>query len=445
MKNFFGTDGVRGIANEYPITAEFALKLGIAVGNFFRTTAQTNRVLIGKDTRQSGYMLETALTAGFTSVGMDVYLLGPVSTPAIGILTKAMRADVGVMISASHNSFEDNGIKLFGPDGYKLSDQSEAAIESIILSKPSLVSSTEIGRVRRINDGLGRYIEFVKSTTSSKTRLDGMKIVVDCANGATYKSAPQVFWELGAQVIPVGVSPNGRNINLGCGSIDTALAAKAVLKHEADIGLCLDGDGDRLTVIDEKGKVASGDQLLAVLANNWLVNGRLAKKIIVSTIMSNIGFERYLGDLGIKLLRTAVGDKYVVQKMRDEGCNLGGEQSGHIVATDFATTGDGLIASLQICSALADCQCAASELLNVYTPIPQKTVNAKYKKNNDPLENNKILAEIKKAESKKSPAGRLVVRKSGTEPLLRIMGEHENEDLLNEVLLHLAGTVSENY
>ena len=445
MKNFFGTDGVRGIANEYPITAEFALKLGIAVGNFFRTTAQTNRVLIGKDTRQSGYMLETALTAGFTSVGMDVYLLGPVSTPAIGILTKAMRADVGVMISASHNSFEDNGIKLFGPDGYKLSDQSEAAIESIILSKPSLVSSTEIGRVRRINDGLGRYIEFVKSTTSSKTRLDGMKIVVDCANGATYKSAPQVFWELGAQVIPVGVSPNGRNINLGCGSIDTALAAKAVLKHEADIGLCLDGDGDRLTVIDEKGKVASGDQLLAVLANNWLVNGRLAKKIIVSTIMSNIGFERYLGDLGIKLLRTAVGDKYVVQKMRDEGCNLGGEQSGHIVATDFATTGDGLIASLQICSALADCQCAASELLNVYTPIPQKTVNAKYRKNNDPLENNKILAEIKKAESKISPAGRLVVRKSGTEPLLRIMGEHENEDLLNEVLLHLAGTVSENY
>ena len=445
MKNFFGTDGVRGIANEYPITAEFALKLGIAVGNFFRTTAQTNRVLIGKDTRQSGYMLETALTAGFTSVGMDVYLLGPVSTPAIGILTKAMRADVGVMISASHNSFEDNGIKLFGPDGYKLSDQSEAAIESIILSKPSLVSSTEIGRVRRINDGLGRYIEFVKSTTSSKTRLDGMKIVVDCANGATYKSAPQVFWELGAQVIPVGVSPNGRNINLGCGSIDTALAAKAVLKHEADIGLCLDGDGDRLTVIDEKGKVASGDQLLAVLANNWLVNGRLAKKIIVSTIMSNIGFERYLGDLGIKLLRTAVGDKYVVQKMRDEGCNLGGEQSGHIVATDFATTGDGLIASLQICSALADCQCAASELLNVYTPIPQKTVNAKYKKNNDPLENNKILAEIKKAESKISPSGRLVVRKSGTEPLLRIMGEHENEDLLNEVLLHLAGTVSENY
>ena len=445
MKNFFGTDGVRGIANEYPITAEFALKLGIAVGNFFRTTAQTNRVLIGKDTRQSGYMLETALTAGFTSVGMDVYLLGPVSTPAIGILTKAMRADVGVMISASHNSFEDNGIKLFGPDGYKLSDQSEAAIESIILSKPSLVSSTEIGRVRRINDGLGRYIEFVKSTTSSKTRLDGMKIVVDCANGATYKSAPQVFWELGAQVIPVGVSPNGRNINLGCGSIDTALAAKAVLKHEADIGLCLDGDGDRLTVIDEKGKVASGDQLLAVLANNWLVNGRLAKKIIVSTIMSNIGFERYLGDLGIKLLRTAVGDKYVVQKMRDEGCNLGGEQSGHIVATDFATTGDGLIASLQICSALADCQCAASELLNVYTPVPQKTVNAKYRKNNDPLENNKILAEIKKAESKISPAGRLVVRKSGTEPLLRIMGEHENEDLLNEVLLHLAGTVSENY
>ena len=445
MKNFFGTDGVRGIANEYPITAEFALKLGIAVGNFFRTTAQTNRVLIGKDTRQSGYMLETALTAGFTSVGMDVYLLGPVSTPAIGILTKAMRADVGVMISASHNSFEDNGIKLFGPDGYKLSDQSEAAIESIILSKPSLVSSTEIGRVRRINDGLGRYIEFVKSTTSSKTRLDGMKIVVDCANGATYKSAPQVFWELGAQVIPVGVSPNGRNINLGCGSIDTALAAKAVLKHEADIGLCLDGDGDRLTVIDEKGKVASGDQLLAVLANNWLVNGRLSKKIIVSTIMSNIGFERYLGDLGIKLLRTAVGDKYVVQKMRDEGCNLGGEQSGHIVATDFATTGDGLIASLQICSALADCQCAASELLNVYTPVPQKTVNAKYRKNNDPLENNKILAEIKKAESKISPAGRLVVRKSGTEPLLRIMGEHENEDLLNEVLLHLAGTVSENY
>ncbi len=401
MKKFFGTDGVRGVANQYPITAEFALRLGIAVGNYFRETAQTKRVLIGKDTRQSGYMLETALTAGFTSVGMDVYLLGPVSTPAIGILTKAMRADTGVMISASHNSFEDNGIKLFGSDGYKLSDDIELEIEKIISEKPNLVGSNQIGRVRRINDGLGRYVEFVKSTVSSRIRLDGVRVVIDCANGATYKSAPQVFWELGAQVMSVGVSPNGRNINLGCGSIDTDLAAKKVIESGADLGLCLDGDGDRVTLIDEKGCVANGDQLIAVLTRDWLPKGRLSKKAVVSTIMSNIGLERYLETLGVNLIKTVVGDRYVVQKMREEGCNLGGEQSGHIVATDFATTGDGLIAGLQICSALVDSQVKASELFNVYKPIPQMTMNAKISEKHDPLKNNTILKEIDKTQMKK--------------------------------------------
>ncbi len=444
MKKFFGTDGVRGVANQHPITAEFALRLGIAVGNFFKKTEQTKRVLIGKDTRQSGYMLETALTAGFTSVGMDVYLLGPVSTPAIGILTKAMRADVGVMISASHNSFEDNGIKLFGSDGFKLTDIIEVEIEKIISQKPDLVGSTKIGRVRRINDGLGRYIEFVKSTVSSKMRLDGFKVVVDCANGATYKSAPQVFWELGAQVIAVGVSPNGRNINLGCGSIDTDLAVGKVLETGADLGLCLDGDGDRVTLIDENGSTATGDQLMAVLARDWLDKGRLSKKEVVSTIMSNIGLERYLDDLGINLIRTAVGDKYVVQKMREEGCNLGGEQSGHIVATDFATTGDGLIAGLQICAALVASNGKASELLKTYKPVPQRTINAKFNKSKDPLKNDKILREIDKVKKRISVDGRLVVRKSGTEPLLRIMGEHEDERVLDKMLNEVANMVEKN-
>ena len=444
MKKIFGTDGIRGVANQYPITAEFALRLGIAVGNYFKKTAQTKRVLIGKDTRQSGYMLETALTAGFTSVGMDVYLLGPVSTPAIGILTKAMRADVGVMISASHNSFEDNGIKLFDSEGYKLSDESELKIEKIISQTPELVGNSEIGRVRRINDGLGRYVEYVKSTTSPKMRLDGIKVVVDCANGATYKSAPQVFWELGANVISLGDSPNGRNINLGCGSIDTALAAATVVKTGADLGICLDGDGDRLTLIDENGKVASGDQILAVLARDWLEKGKLANTTVVSTVMSNVGLSRYFDELGIKLIETSVGDRYVVQKMRESGSNLGGEQSGHIIASDFATTGDGLIAGLQICSALVDSQSQASKLLNLFTPIPQKIINAKFSINKDPLEDEKILKRIKNAEKKLLPSGRLLVRRSGTEPLLRIMGEHENEALLEEILKDIAAAVPEN-
>lgn len=444
MKKFFGTDGVRGIANQYPITAEFALRLGIAVGNLSKKTTQTKRVLIGKDTRQSGYMLETALAAGFTSVGMDVYLLGPVSTPAIGILTKAMRADIGVMVSASHNSFEDNGIKLFGPDGFKLSDDWELQIEEIISKEPDLVGSTEIGRVRRINDGLGRYVEFVKSTVSPKMRLDGFKVVIDCANGATYKSAPQVFWELGANVTTVGVSPNGRNINLNCGSMYTDLAAKKVLETGADLGVCLDGDGDRVVLVDEKGKVISGDQLIAVLARDWFKTGRLSKKMVVSTVMANMGLERYLGDLGVELIRTPVGDRYVVGKMREYGCNLGGEQSGHILATDFATTGDGLIAGLQICSALADSQVRASEFLNVFKPIPQKTINVTFDVNVDPLKSDTIVKEIDKVQKEISKNGRLLVRKSGTEPVLRIMGESEDKMLLDKLLKQVATVIEKN-
>ena len=444
MKKVFGTDGVRGIANQYPITAEFALRLGIAVGNLSKKTTQTKRVLIGKDTRQSGYMLETALAAGFTSVGMDVYLLGPVSTPAIGILTKAMRADIGVMISASHNSFEDNGIKLFGPDGFKLSDDVELQIEEIISKEPDLVGSAEIGRVRRINDGLGRYVEFVKSTVSSKMRLDGFKVVIDCANGATYKSAPQVFWELGANVVTVGVSPNGRNINLGCGSMHTDLAAKKVLETGADLGVCLDGDGDRVSLIDEKGKVVSGDQLIAVLARDWFKTGRLSKKMVVSTVMANMGLERYLGDLGIELIRTPVGDRYVVEKMREHGCNLGGEQSGHILVTDFATTGDGLIAGLQICSALANSQVKASEFLNVFQPTPQKTINVTFDVNVDPLKSDTIVKEIDKVQKEISKNGRLLVRKSGTEPVLRIMGESEDRILLDKLLKQVATVIEKN-
>lgn len=433
-RKLFGTDGVRGRANDDPMTPDMALRLGQAAGRFFTSGGHAHRVVIGKDTRRSGYMIESAMTSGFTSVGMDVFLVGPVPTPAVGFLTRSMRADLGVMISASHNPFQDNGIKFFGPDGFKLSDASEKAIEDLMDEPPALAGPKRIGRASRIDDVRGRYMEFAKTTFPRGLRLDGLKVVVDCANGAAYRTAPDILWELGAEVVKVGVEPNGFNINDNCGSTHPGRAAAAVRGHGADLGISLDGDADRVMIIDETGAVADGDQIMALIAGRWAAEGRLARNTLVATVMSNLGLERRLGGIGVTLLRTAVGDRYVVEEMRAGGYNLGGEQSGHIVMTDFVTTGDGLIAALQFLSAMVETGRPASELARVFEPFPQVLRNVRYRKGAAPLDAASVRAVIAAGEARLAGRGRLVIRKSGTEPLVRIMGECDDPALLSDVV-----------
>lgn len=441
-RKLFGTDGVRGRANAYPMTAEMALRLGAAAGRYFRRDGSTaHRVVIGKDTRLSGYMLENALTAGLTSTGMNVLLLGPVPTPAVGFLTRSMRADLGVMISASHNPHHDNGIKFFGPDGFKLSDEAEAEIEAMLDGEIALAPADEIGRAKRIDDAVGRYQEFVKTTFPAGLRLDGLKVVIDCANGAAYKAAPQVLWELGAEVIPVGVSPNGTNINDRCGSTHTETAAEAVVAHGAHVGISLDGDADRVMILDETGRVADGDQIMALLAARWAEEGRLKGGTLVATVMSNLGLERFMAGRGLRLERTAVGDRYVVEAMRKGGWNLGGEQSGHIVMTDFATTGDGLLAGLHFLAEMARDGQPASRLVRQFETVPQLLKNVRFAAGARPLEADSVKSAIAANEARIAGKGRILIRKSGTEPLIRVMAECEDAGLLGQVVDEIVAAV----
>jgi len=433
-QKLFGTDGVRGRANTWPMTADMALRLGAAAGRYFRRDQQEHRVVIGKDTRLSGYMIEYALTAGFASTGVNVLLLGPVPTPAIGYLTHSMRADVGVMISASHNPACDNGIKLFGPDGFKLSDEAEAGIEDLLNTGVTPALPENIGRAKRIDDARGRYVEYAKTTFPYRKRLDGLRIVLDCANGAAYRTAPEVLWELGAEVIPIGVEPNGRNINLNCGSTHPETAARKVVETRADIGICLDGDADRVVLIDETGRIADGDQIMGLIASSWAKEGRLAGNTLVATVMSNLGLERYLEGQGVGLKRTAVGDRYVVEAMRAGGHNLGGEQSGHIVMTDYATTGDGLIGALQFLACMVETDQKASQLAQVFQPVPQKLINLRYTAGTAPLEADAVQSAIAQAEKDLGSDGRLLIRKSGTEPLIRVMAEAIDPAQLDKVI-----------
>jgi len=433
-RKFFGTDGIRGTTNLEPMTAETALRVGQAAGAHFLRGDHRHRVVIGKDTRLSGYMMESAMVAGFTSVGMDVVLLGPMPTPAVAMLTRSMRADLGVMISASHNPFADNGIKLFGPDGYKLSDEVERAIEKRLDTAPKLARSEMIGRARRIDDARGRYVQFAKDTFPEHLRLDGLKVVVDCANGAAYHVAPEALWELGAEVVPLGVAPDGLNINEGCGSTHPQLLQETVVASGADIGLALDGDADRLIVIDENGRLIDGDQLMALIALGLHARGALRGDAVVATVMSNLGLERKLGDAGLKLLRTAVGDRYVLEEMRKSGCNVGGEQSGHIILADHATTGDGLVAGLQVLAALVEAQAPASTLLRQFEPLPQLLKNVRFNGGAEPLEADSVQKRIAAAEAELEGHGRLVIRKSGTEPLIRVMAEGDDPALVERVV-----------
>lgn len=441
-RKYFGTDGIRGKVNEEKITAEIAMRVGMAAGHFFRHEHATNRVVIGKDTRLSGYMLEPALVAGFISSGMEVITTGPLPTPAVAMLTKSMRADLGVMLSASHNPYHDNGIKLFGPDGYKLSDEAEIEIETLMHADLSvhLADAAHTGRARRLDDVIGRYTEFAKSSVPGDMSLHGLKVVVDCANGAAYKVAPPVLWELGAEIIAMGVSPNGTNINANCGSTCPDAVAKRVVEEGADIGIALDGDADRLIVVDEKGQVIDGDQLMALIARSWHNADRLKGGGLVATIMSNLGLERYLQGLGLSLARTKVGDRYVVEHMRQHGFNLGGEQSGHIVMSDYGTTGDGLVAALQILTVLKRHGKPASEVLNVFEPMPQILVNAKLNGNN-PLESTIVKSAIADAEVMLNGSGRLVIRPSGTEPVVRVMAEGEDQIMIEKLVNDLAQTI----
>ena len=442
-KRLFGTDGVRGQANNWPMTADMALRLGAAAGRYFRTDKLEHRVVIGKDTRRSGYMLEYALTAGFTSTGMDVFLLGPVPTPAIGYLAHSLRADVGVMISASHNPAADNGIKLFGPDGFKLSDEAEAAIEQLLDGGVTLSSPDNIGRARRVDDARGRYVEYAKTTFPRRRRLGGLRIVIDCANGAAYRAAPEVLWELGAEVIPLGVKPDGYNINLDCGSTRPEAAARKVLETRADLGICLDGDADRVVLIDEHGRLADGDQFMALIATRWAREGRLAGDTLVATVMSNLGLERHLEDQGIALKRTPVGDRHVVEAMRAGGHNLGGEQSGHIVMTDYATTGDGIIGALQFLAAMVETGETASSLSQVFEPVPQRLVNVRFAEGKAPLGSDRVQTAMAEAERELGSDGRLLIRESGTEPLIRVMAEAVDPGILDRVMTRLVGAVEE--
>jgi phosphoglucosamine mutase len=433
-RKLFGTDGVRGTANIEPMTPETALKIAMAVGECFHNGNHKHLVVIGKDTRLSGYMLEPALTAGFITMGMDVVLVGPLPTPAIAMLTRSLRADIGLVISASHNPYDDNGIKLFGPDGYKLSDALERKVEACIEKGPSRrAAPSDLGRAKRLDDAGGRYIEFVKQSFPKGLRLDGLRVVVDCANGAAYRVAPTVFWELGAEVFPIGVNPDGFNINRECGALAPEQMRQEVLARRADIGIALDGDADRLIVADERGVILDGDQLMALIATSLARSGRLSGGGVVATVMSNFGLERYLAAEGMALHRTAVGDRYVVEKMLDLGCNLGGEQSGHLILSDYATTGDGLIAALQVLAAIVETGRRASEVCRVFEPIPQLLRNVRFGRGR-PLETKAVKQAVAAAEGRLGKAGRLVIRNSGTEPVIRVMAQGEDDALLISIV-----------
>ncbi|WOK36268.1 phosphoglucosamine mutase [Sphingomonas sp. C3-2] len=441
-RRFFGTDGIRGRTNAFPMTAEIAMKVGMAAGAHFMRGDHKHRVVIGKDTRVSGYMMESALVAGFTSVGMDVVLLGPMPTPAVAMLTHSMRADLGVMISASHNPFHDNGIKLFGPDGYKLSDADEVEIETRIDAEAQLAPSEQIGRARRVEDARGRYIHFAKSTFPNDLRLDGLKVVIDCANGAAYNVAPAALWELGAEVISIGIEPNGLNINDKCGSTAPQALQETVVASGAHIGIALDGDADRLIVVDEKGRIVDGDQLMALIGTTMAEDGRLVGGGLVATVMSNLGLERYLGGRGLTLERAKVGDRYVLETMRAKGYNLGGEQSGHIILSDYATTGDGLVAALQILAALVRSGKPASELLHLFDPVPQLLKNVRFS-GGKPLEDQKVISVIAQSEAELAGKGRLVIRPSGTEPLIRVMAEGDDAGQVEQLVDRICAAVAE--
>jgi phosphoglucosamine mutase len=443
VRRYFGTDGIRGLANRV-ITPELALKVGQAAGLVFRNGDHRHRVLIGKDTRLSGYMIETALVAGFTSVGMDVLLTGPIPTPAVGMLARSMRADLGVMISASHNPFDDNGIKLFGPDGYKLSDETEGRIEDLLDSDlgKQLAKSADLGRAKRIDGVQDRYIEFAKLTLPKAVSFEGLRVVIDCANGAAYRVAPGTLWELGADVISIGVDPDGLNINKDCGSTDLAALSRKVREMRADIGIALDGDADRVLIVDERGHVVDGDQLLAVIAESWKEDGRLQRSGLVATVMSNLGLERHLAGLGLELVRTPVGDRYVLEHMRTHGYNVGGEPSGHIILSDYTTTGDGLIAALQVLAVVKRGDKPVSELCHRFEPLPQVIKNVRYKKG-APLDDAQVRSVIASAERKLGHGGRLIVRPSGTEPVIRVMGEGDDRNLVEAVVDDVVEALSE--
>ncbi|WP_182087101.1 phosphoglucosamine mutase [Aureimonas sp. ME7] len=441
-KSYFGTDGIRGRANRHPMTAEIAMKVGMAAGLAFRRGSYRHRVVIGKDTRLSGYMLENAMVAGFTAAGVDVFLLGPMPTPAVAMLTRSLRADIGVMISASHNPFDDNGIKLFGPDGYKLSDEVEREIESLLetdLSK-RLADGTSLGRAKRIDGVHDRYIEFAKRTLPREFSLEGLRVAIDCANGAGYKVSPGVLWELGAEVVSIGVEPNGTNINLNCGSTSPAALKAKVREVRADIGIALDGDADRVLIVDEQGEVVDGDQIMAVIGEAWAEDGRLAAGGVVATIMSNLGLERFLNERQIQLARTKVGDRYVVEHMRQHGYNVGGEQSGHIVLSDFGTTGDGLVSALQVLAVVRKAGGTVSEVCRKFTPVPQVLKNIRFS-GGAPLERERVQSAIAQGRDRLGETGRLVIRPSGTEPLIRVMAEGDDPSLVGNVVDDIIGAL----
>ena len=442
-RKYFGTDGVRGKANSGAMTADMVLKIGMAAGNLYRRGSHRHRVVIGKDTRLSGYMIEQALTAGLLAAGMDVFLLGPVPTPAVAMLTRSMRADLGVMISASHNPYFDNGIKIFGPDGYKLSDEQELKIETMVESPEAMpvANSDEIGRATRIEDAGARYIEFAKRTYPRDSNLDGLRIVIDTANGASYKTAPTALWELGAEIIRIGDAPNGFNINEKCGSTAPQVMCEKVRETRADIGIALDGDADRVMISDEQGQVIDGDQLMALVTKSLHERGQLQGGGLVATVMSNLGLERFLSAQGLSLARTKVGDRYVVEHMRAHGFNVGGEQSGHIILSDFSTTGDGLLAALQVLAEVKRAGKPVSEVCKMFEPVPQVLKNVKFK-SGKPLDDAQVKTAIADATSRLGNAGRLVIRPSGTEPLIRVMAEGDDARLVNAVVDELCGVIS---
>ena len=443
MRKFFGTDGVRGPANEEPMTAETALKIAMAAGRYFapETGKQRPLAVIGKDTRLSGYMLEPAMVAGFTAIGMDVILVGPMPTPGVAMLTRSLRADLGVMLSASHNPFYDNGIKLFGPDGYKLSDEIEVCIENLINNQnKKRAGPSELGRAKRLDDAAGRYIEIAKGSFPKGLTLGGLKIVVDCANGAAYKLAPKVFFELGADVIPIGVEPDGFNINHHCGAIAPKSIQEAVLSNKADVGIALDGDADRLVLVDQLGNTVDGDQIMAAIATAWQSLGRLKSDNIVGTAMSNLGLEKYLKTKNLNLFRTEVGDRYVLEYMRANGCNLGGEQSGHIIMSDYATTGDGIIAALQMLAIAVSTNKTINEITRVFEPLPQQLLNLRIG-NINPLEEEEVKKLIKHGQSRLGEQGRILIRKSGTEPLIRVMVEGQCQEVVAEIVASLGEVI----
>jgi len=439
-RNLFGTDGIRGEANQKPMDAETALRVGMAAGAYFTRGNHRHRVVIGKDTRLSGYLIEPALTSGFISMGMDVILVGPMPTPAVSMITRSLRADLGVMISASHNPYQDNGIKLFMPNGLKLSDEIEEELEKLMQGDMTkyLAKPDKLGRAKRLDDAAGRYVEYVKHTFPKRKRLDGLKIVIDCANGAAYKLAPAILWELGAEVISIGVEPDGFNINKACGSTYPKALSKKVREEKADIGIALDGDADRVIICDEKRKIIDGDQIIGAIAEFWKNNGTFQGDGVVTTVMSNLALEHYLKTIGLKMKRTKVGDRYVSQQMHKSGCNLGGEPSGHIIFNDYTTTGDGLVAALQVLAILVDRQEPASKVLNLFESYPQILKNVKYSKSNgDILDNNKVKTAIAKGEKSLGKNGRVVIRKSGTEPLIRVMTESNDKNLTEKVAISI--------